>query len=117
VTREGAAGERWGSAAWHDMMPVNSRVLEEEVNTPTVARLLQKLGSLLPPVGPELKQYGPQSRQSAIGQHQPSNRDLRPCNRGSRGPATLRLGPNSAIEGPTCESGTSLRGPSPSPRA
>jgi len=55
VTREGTKGEGWGSAAWHDMMPVHSRVLEEEVNTPTEALLLYKLGSLLPPVGPELK--------------------------------------------------------------
>jgi len=113
VTGQGGAGEGWGSAVRHDMMSVNSHVLDEEVNTPTVARLFEKLGSLLPPVGPELKQYGPQSRQSAIGQQRPGNRGLRPCN---RGPTTLRLGPNSAIEGPTCDSGTSLRGTPPRDR-
>jgi len=88
----------------HDMMPVNSHVLDEEGNTPAVARLIEQLGSLLPPVGPELKQYRPQSRRS---QQRHRNRGLRPCN---RGPATLRLRPNSAIEGPTCDWGTILRG-------
>jgi len=84
MTGQGGAGEGWGSAERHDMMPVNSHVLHEEVNTPTVARLFEKLGSLLPPVGPELEQYGPQSRQSAIDQQRRSNRGLRPCNRGLR---------------------------------
>jgi len=74
VTGLGGAGEGWGSAVMHEMMPVNSHVLDEEGNTPTAARLIKKLGSLLPPVAPELKQYRPQSRRS---QQRPSNRGLR----------------------------------------
>ena len=43
MTGQGGAGEGWGSAVRHDMMSVNSHVLDEEVNTPTVARLFEKL--------------------------------------------------------------------------
>ena len=105
MTSEGEAGEGCGSVVMNDIMPVNSHVLDEEGDTPTVALLIEKLDPVLPPVGPGLKQYRPQSRRS---EQRPSNWGLRPCN---RGPTTIRLGPKSALECPTCDSRTSLRGP------
>ena len=112
VTGQGGAREGWGSAVRHDMTPVNSHVLDEGVNTPTVARLFEKLGSLPPIVGPEPKQYGPQLRQCAIGQQRPSNRGLRPCNRGLRPcdwARTARLRARLAIAVRVLGDGTALR--------